>query len=190
MQPNTILAHQIAEHLPGWEADTDARWITLRRPADGAEITLRRQDGRLRVFGSYPSTVYVHEPQPSITLAADRPPRTIAAEITRRFLPGYDATYTKASQQAQELEHNRAYEIATCTELAQALGATFRPYEHSGMQDAVSMNVRGINLTFHVSGYSQDVRIARAEIPIDLFRRLAPVIRTWTQEDVEPEWNW
>jgi hypothetical protein len=94
------LAQCVAAHLSGnWTPHprgTD--WIAeIRGPNDSA-IYLERSKGRLVITGRFPSSdsgifVPLYADRPRITVRANRPPKDIAGEIERRFLPEYLPLY-------------------------------------------------------------------------------------------------
>ena len=102
------LAPQLLPFLSGWTIvppKEDQNWAELRRASDGATMRIVvggwRQEGRVVIRGAWPAfrdgrTYYTGEKSPSITCNARRAPKTLAAEILRRFLPLFDPEHAKA----------------------------------------------------------------------------------------------
>lgn len=85
-------AQDIAAHLPGWSVDTDPDWSGRPRllHTDGRSLLISAQRynklDRIEIMGGgpYPGRV-------AITVAVSRGGKNIAADITRRLLPAYNA---------------------------------------------------------------------------------------------------
>jgi hypothetical protein len=122
----------IAAHLPGrWQLDpkyTDHVWCAvLRDDTDhGLHFNMTAAKGRLQISGMWPLDKQNQQHIPSkcqhVTVARDRPPEKIAAEIKRRFLPWYLAAYAEQAQRASEADAGRRKQQEVAVELAALLG--------------------------------------------------------------------
>ncbi len=100
----------ILKHLPGWQLDpayANHTWCAVLRDGTGKGIHVNatQAKGRLYLSGMWPSTSDREACRPDkcqhITVARDRPPEKIAAEIERRFLPWYTAAYAEESERVR-----------------------------------------------------------------------------------------
>ena len=135
------LAKAIAEHLPGWRAETPALQLDEYPPhivyigrEDGAGLAInavRNQHGRIEVSGRYPHEA-VPQDRPSITLSTLRPPENLAREITRRFLSAYLAKYEEAQAQLISLREAEARVLYTAEVCANAVGLPLVQIQYNG----------------------------------------------------------
>lgn len=122
---------EVLKHLPGWQLDpryNDHCWCSVLSDGTGRGIFVNaiQANGRLCIGGMWPSDSdrqqYLPDKPLRITIARSRPPKKIAAEITRRFLPWYLAEYAKQTEyvNARNASRDRQHEITA--ELAALLG--------------------------------------------------------------------
>lgn len=95
----------ILKYLPGWRLEKD-NYID----PEGRGFFIREERGRLEIHGVWPKGRWPKE-RHGITIASDKPAEKIAAEIQRRFLPGYYAEYAEQKKLADaDAEHERGIE--------------------------------------------------------------------------------
>ncbi len=116
---------RVVKHLPGWKLDpTKACWYSYLTDGTGKEIhvNMTAKKGRFTISGGWPldSDRQQHIPRDSmtITIARDRPPEKIAAEIQRRFLPWYTAAYAEQLGYANNHNDSRKRQQELTVELA------------------------------------------------------------------------
>jgi hypothetical protein len=121
----------ILKHLPGWQLDpkyADHTWCAVLSDGNGRGIHVNstHAKGRFCISGMWPWTGDRQQYHPvkckDITVARNRPPEEIAAEIQRRFLPWYTAAYAAQTERVkqQKASHSRQQRVAA--ELAALLG--------------------------------------------------------------------
>ena len=117
--------------LPGWQLDpayADHTWCAVLRDGTGKGIHVNstQAKGRLYLSGIWPCDSDRQQCTPDkrlhITVARNRPPEKIAAEITRRFLPWYTAAYTEQTDRAARYNAARNRQQEVTVELAALLG--------------------------------------------------------------------
>jgi len=122
---------EILKHLPGWQLDPkyDGHcWcaVLIDGTGWGIHVNATQAKGRLYLSGTWPqdSEHRVHGPDKSlhITVARNRPPEKIAAEITRRFLPWYLAAYAEQTERVANCNAARNRQQEVTVELAALLG--------------------------------------------------------------------
>lgn len=156
--------------LLGWEhrsAEEEHRGETLAR-GDGPSFRLHRQWGdkaRLAVSGDWPKAEdgtrfsarrrdYGGTHQ-EITVAASRTAESIAADIERRFLPGYLEEWGHQEKQRDEHEENRRYVEDLADSLARIIGTNGRrQYQHDtrGNRSHFSRGEYGDGAGWHLDG--------------------------------------
>lgn len=123
-----ILARGIAAHLGGFSVEVNDWMVRLRGPG-GEELSVRRarqHPGRVVVHGCYPDIdAALGMPAHEITAAASRGPAAIAADITRRLLPGYRASLTQVHDRIARRDWDDTQRAHVAARLAAAIpGAT------------------------------------------------------------------
>jgi len=122
---------EILKHLPGWQLDPkyDGHcWcaVLIDGTGRGIHVNATQAKGRLYLSGTWPqdSEHRVHGPDKHlhITVARNRPPEKIAAEITRRFLPWYLAAYAEQTERVANCNAARNRQQEVTVELAALLG--------------------------------------------------------------------
>ena len=140
-------AQAIAESLPaGWTfhlPTQDEPHHTRIDGPDGAGMWISQdRDGRLSIAGEWPKNFenwyfYPRQDRPAITVSADRSPASIAADIARRFLPGYLPEYQKQAKQREDIIASTAAARTLAHELASMVGtcpAEWRPGHFSAFR--------------------------------------------------------
>ena len=127
----------ILPYLPGWQLDTAyARhtWCAVLRDGTGKGIHVNatQAKGRLHISGMWPSDSTHQQCTPDkplhISVARNRPPEKIAADLQRRFLPWYTAAYAEQVERAAQQDAARTRQREVTVELAAILGQdTARP---------------------------------------------------------------
>jgi hypothetical protein len=127
-----VLARGIAGHLDGFQMVTDdelghAAWL---QHDDGRRLFLRRQGihgiqgGRVEIRGAFPDSDYPYgpgeRPRP-ITVAIGRSPAAIAAEISRRLLPGYAQALAQVQARIARQAADQQSRLRVATRLAAIL---------------------------------------------------------------------
>ena len=121
----------ILPYLPGWQLDpkyAGHTWCAVLRDGTGKgmHISATQAKGRLYISGMWPTDSDHQQCNPDkplhISIARNRPPEKIAADLQRRFLPWYTAAYAEQAERAtrQNDRRNRQQEITV--ELAALLG--------------------------------------------------------------------
>ena len=117
--------------LPGWQLDpayADHTWCAVLRDGTGKGIHVNstQAKGRLYLSGIWPCDSDRQQCTPDkrlhITVARNRPPEKIAAEIARRFLPWYTAAYAEQTDRAAQHNAARNRQQEVTVELAALLG--------------------------------------------------------------------
>jgi len=128
----STLAGQIATRLgSGWQA-APGEWVTTLHGPHGERLSIHRaryQGSRISIHGRYPD-VETGQGLPShqITAAISRGPTAIAADITRRLLPGYRTDLAKAAERIARLAREDAQRERLAAELVATIpGATLGP---------------------------------------------------------------
>lgn len=120
------------KHLPGWQLDpkyADHCWCAVLIDSIGREIHVNatQAKGRFCLGGMWPTDSdhqqHIPDKPLHITIARNRPPEKIAAEIERRFLPWYLAAYAEQLKRAEQHNAARARQQEITVELAALLGS-------------------------------------------------------------------
>lgn len=118
-------------YLPGWQLDpkyADHTWCAVLIDGNGRGIHVNstQAKGRLYISGMWPWTSDRQQYRPDkcqhVTIARNRPPEKIAAEIQRRFLPWYMAAYAEQAERAAQHNASRNRQQEVTVELAALLG--------------------------------------------------------------------
>ena len=121
----------VLHHLPGWQLDPAyARhaWCAVLRDGTGKGIHVNatQAKGRLYISGMWPFDAAHQQSIPDnplhISVARNRPPEKIAADLQRRFLPWYTAAYAEQVAQAARQDARRTRQQEVTVELAALLG--------------------------------------------------------------------
>ena len=132
-------AMQVSWCLYPWDIQPDTSpyaqptVVELVNPqVEGARLIIKLVEagkGRIAVWGAYPEGFRpLPEQCPRITVAAERNARSIADDITRRFLPLYLPLFEKAAEQARAFAASQARCNRAIDELADTLGVAARRY--------------------------------------------------------------
>ena len=122
---------EVVKHLPGWQLDPkyDGHcWcaVLIDGTGRGIHVNATQAKGRLGIGGMWPSDGDRQQHRPDkplhITIARNRPPEKIAAEIARRFLPWYTAAYAEQVEKVTKCNAARNRQQEITVELAALLG--------------------------------------------------------------------
>jgi hypothetical protein len=122
---------EVLKHLPGWQLDpkyADHSWCAalIDGTGRGIHVNATQAKGRFYLGGMWPTDSdhrqYIPNPCPHITIARDRPPEKIAADIQRRFLPQYTTAYAEQAERATKHNDGRRRQQEVTMELAALLG--------------------------------------------------------------------
>ena len=122
---------EVLKHLSGWQLDpryNNHCWcaVLIDGTGRGIHVNATQAKGRLYLSGCWPtdSEHRVHGPNKHlhITIARNRPPEKIAAEIQRRFLPWYRVAYAEQAELAARRNAARNRQQEVTVELAAILG--------------------------------------------------------------------
>lgn len=152
-----------AELGTGWTAVDGGHFMALDGP-DGQHLTLlplARQRDRLQISGALPwQARNATQPDPHvITVAADRTPVSIAADITRRLLPAY----APAARAAREVARRTAAAADARRARADALAARFGGAVREGDEHTTYVDFFGDG-----GGQRGTIRLQRDGAQIDL----------------------
>ncbi len=121
----------ILPYLPGWQLDpkyAQQTWCAVLRDGTGKGIHVNatQAKGRLCISGIWPSDSTHQQCTPDkplhISVARNRPPEKIAADLQRRFLPWYTAAYAAQTEQTARRNDRRTRQQEVTVELAALLG--------------------------------------------------------------------
>ena len=158
--------------LPGWQLDpayADHTWCAVLRDGTGKGIHVNstQAKGRLYLSGMWPSTSDREACRPDkcqhITVARDRPPEKIAAEIERRFLPWYTAAYAEQAERAAKHNAARNRQQEVTVELAAVLGqGAARRLQSNPNQVYAS----GLTVDVHGNGESVSIEVRYKSVKV------------------------
>jgi len=123
---------EILKYLDGWQLDpkyADHCWCgaLIDSIGRGIHVNATQAKGRLYLSGMWPTDSDHQQHMPDkplhITIARNRPPEKIAAEIERRFLPWYLAAYAEQLKRAEQRNAARTRQQEITVELAAVLGS-------------------------------------------------------------------
>ena len=145
------LLNQVAHHMgPSWQAEMNHDRAGYLIASDGRKILVYHDQhaNRLEVSGSYPrddrNTQYIsaYDNPPKITVNAGRDPRAIALDISRRFLPAFNAMWQEALKREAEHIAYAANQKANVQRLVEAWSPGSEP-----RRDGSEIHVGGIAST-------------------------------------------
>ncbi len=156
---------EVLKHLSGWQLDPRYKnhcWcaVLIDGTGRGIHVNATQAKGRLYLSGCWPtdSEHRVHGPNKHlhITIARNRPPEKIAAEIQRRFLPWYTAAYAEQAELAVQCNAARNRQQEVTVELAAILG----PEASRRLQSNPNqIYASGVTVDVHGNGESASVQL-------------------------------
>jgi len=121
----------ILPFLPGWQLDPKyARhtWcaVLIDGTGKGIHVNATQAKGRFYIGGMWPFDAAHQQCTPDrplhISIARNRPPEKIAADLQRRFLPWYAAAHAEQVEKAAKEDARRTRQQEVTVELAALLG--------------------------------------------------------------------
>lgn len=160
----------------GWTADhIDGHYTRHLIHADGYGVSMRWDDTRIEISGIWPRDkagcvqIPRDEYRPGITVAYDKAPTKIAADIVKRFLPGYVEVW---KLQKEKADSNDRYEATTAANVARIVAASNGHARTSANSKHGVYFMRSHLYSTTVQGDS--VRIEAFNMPIDQFLAILP----------------
>ncbi len=184
-QETARLASAAARHLPGFTVTTrddgmSEASIILAHP-DGRALDIYPITGTARaaVRGIYPPTRMDIRSWPEITVAIARGPRALAAEITRRLLPGYTSTYHQLTRH-NEADHadQQAREAAAQLLAGQLPGAAISRADPDGITTVRWAGTSSQGGAIRLSGDGRTASLNLRDIPLAAAVRIAGTLAT------------
>ena len=170
---------EVLKHLSGWQLDpryNNHCWcaVLIDGTGRGIHVNATQAKGRLYLSGCWPtdSEHRVHGPNKHlhITIARNRPPEKIAAEIQRRFLPWYLATYAEATERVAKCNAARDQQHEITVELAALLGVDARSRTQSNPN---RIHSSGLTVEVHSNGeVSIELRYTTVKVAKALLKAL------------------
>ncbi len=171
---------EVLKHLPGWKLDPrydNHCWcaVLIDGTGRGIHANATQAKGRLYLSGCWPSDSEnrLHGPDKHlhITVARNRPPAKIAAEIQRRFLPWYLAEYAKHAERAAKCNTDRTRQQELAVELAALLGPEVKARTDG---NPARIHAKGISVEVHGNGdVSLEVRYTTVKVAKALLKAYA-----------------
>jgi hypothetical protein len=161
----------ILKHLPDWRLDPAYgkdtwRAVLIDGTGKGIHVNATREKGRLCLSGIWPvdSEHQQHRPKECkrITIARDRPPEKIAADIQRRFLPWYVNAYTEQVEEVNRQNARRKQQQEVAAELAALLGQTAWRAD----RDPNEIFAHGLTVQVHHGGEDVSIELRYTNIKV------------------------
>jgi len=178
----TALAAAAAARLDGFTVARAGEGISetsviLAHPDGRALDIYRVYDTRAAIRGIFPPTTMEIRSWPEITVAIARGPRALAAEISRRLLPGYTSTCQQISRHnAADHADQQAREAAARLLAGQLPGAAI---SHTGPDGTTIVRWRGTGGQYgsiRLAGDGQDAYLDLRGIPLAAAVRIAGIL--------------
>ena len=162
----------VLPYLPGWQLDpkyADHTWCAVLRDGvgKGIHVNATQAKGRFYLSGIWPCDSDRQQCTPDkplhITVARNRPPEKIAAEIQRRFLPWYTAAYAEQAERAARHDASRNRQQEVTVELAALLGdGATRRLQSNPNQICAS----GLTVDVHGNGDSVSIQLRYTTVKV------------------------
>ena len=159
-------------YLPGWKLDptyANHTWcaVLIDGTGRGIHVSITQAKGRFYISGTWPSDSDRQQCTPDkrlhITIARNRPPEKIAAEIARRFLPWYTAAYAEQTDRAAQHNAARNRQQEVTVELAALLGqGAARRLQSNPNQIYAS----GLTVDVHGNGESVSIQLRYTTVKV------------------------
>lgn len=163
---------EVLKHLDGWQLDpkyADHTWcaVLIDGVGRGIHVSATQAKGRLYIGGMWPCDGNRQQHRPDkplhITIARNRPPEKIAAEIERRFLPWYLATYAEQLKRAEQHNASRNRQQEVTVELAALLGLEGSRRMQSNPNQIYAP---GLTVDVHGNGESASIQLRYKSIKV------------------------
>jgi len=180
------LLNQVAHHMgPSWQAEMNHDRAGYLIASDGRKILVYHDQhaNRLEVSGSYPrddrNTQYIsaYDNPPRITVSMARNPRAIALDISRRFLPAFDAMWQEALK--REGEHI-AYADARQSNVERLTEAWQGSARHDGDIAVGGITTMGWDGSIAVS--ADTATLTLHNLPVDAAIEIAGIVHRYGKE--------
>jgi len=140
----------------------------LRTP-EGDNLTMTEDNGRITVAAWFPATAMPDTERYSISVDETRGAEIIAREISRRLLPRYRPELRRVLDYNARMVRQHEERGALLTQLAEALGGTYRHPEYSLRADSATLRLATMPGT--VGG---EVSVTRKADSVDMTLRNVP----------------
>lgn len=156
--------------------------------SDGQEIDFRvpwNKPDRIEISGGFGNGLAQHlsyredREKTSITVAAGKDPKRIAADIEKRLLPGYIRELKKAKERKQSADEYAANQRNVLERIQAAVGGGHIP-DHT-KETLYCSNFHGLTVKYY-SGY--DVRI-EMNLPVEMLIEVIEFIKEKSKKEVE-----
>jgi hypothetical protein len=124
-------------------------------------------EDRIRVSGELPRCDCRPEDDHTITVAASRTPKAIAAEVDRRLLPGYLADLNWVRERNAHAGLQYTHRVLTLERIAGLFGVVYQPedYDPGRSSSRAELTVRGdgwtVTVTMQGPALTMDVQLSR-----------------------------
>jgi hypothetical protein len=196
------LVASIASHLgEGWRLDpkTTNGWGRINHDGGrGLDLYLSTYNHKIEITGTWPKTERgeaIHFGDNNIYVSSTRAGKAIAGDITRRFLPEYNAKFAMAQDKVQRVNQAVRNQASALGELIEEihLGGMFSEgHQQPGEYNDHCLSVR---VSFDEKPEEIRVRLKIADLTVDVARKLLAVWCAWqrfnqvTQEEDREEDN-
>lgn len=176
------LAEKLSQHLTDYEPNIKkcvGVWCVLKhRSADGRGLSIYQRGGKYEAHVFWPGTEKPADHPHSIKVSVHRGAESLAQDIGRRLLPGYDEAYAKQQQILQEQQEYADREIALRDEIVAIVEGTVA--RHQADQHSVSVYNYGLRQV-RVSG--DHVELKTGYLPRDVAVEVAKFLRSRMPRD-------
>ena len=142
----------------------------LRTPG-GDKLTMTEEHGRITIAAWFPATAMPETKRHSISVDETRGAEVIAREISRRLLPAYRAELRRVLDYNARMVRQHEERGALLTQLAEALGGTYRHPEYSLRADSATLRLATMPGT--VGG---EISVTRKADSVDMTLRNVPAL--------------
>jgi len=182
------IAGQVARYLPGggWalEASWDGYGAIVAGP-DGARLHVNPpRDGKVHVSGCFPMTD-LRVTGCGVNIGASRPPAVIAAEITRRLLPGYLGQLREVTEHNEQDARDTEARAAIIGKIAALFpGGHVRTAGHRGTYTEALIHPAGCGTgSVEAYGDASTVKIDIHGVPADLAMAMLAVLAVGKRQE-------
>jgi hypothetical protein len=185
----TTLHHkvqQVATHLSPWQYQSEYRGVStavLVHPdiADASVNFCSHPRGRITITGGFPRDFYpLPEHRPLITVSADRSPKSVAADIARRFLPTYVPLFEAMEAQARAWAQVQTRKNAALDAMAEVLGIpVYRYFDNRQEGELYHYGPETARIRARPTGSDDGVCVDLAldRLPLDVALQVCEVLR-------------
>jgi len=158
--------------LPGWQLDpryADHCWCAalIDGTGRGLHVNMTQAKGRFYISGMWPTDSDRQQCIPAkpqhITIARNRPPEKIAADLQRRFLPWYMAAYAEQAERAAQHNASRNRQQEVTVELAALLG---NGASHRLQSNPNQIYASGLTVDVHSNGETASIELRYTTVKV------------------------